>query len=392
MTRSQLGIVLLTTFLVFCTLYTPQPILPQLARDLGVPMTDAALVITVTLLPLGLAPIFYGYFLQAVPAKTMLRIALILLAVDQVLLFFVDDFMMMLALRFVQGLMMPALFTALMTYAASMAAPGRVRAVMGMYISATIVGGFFSRALSGYLASTLGWQWVFLVLGLAILVPAWLCGRLQADAELNFSRLDARAIGRVLRVPDFAWSYLALATIFIGFTGMLAMLPFRIETIRPESGSFLISLVYLGYMVGIPVALSSDRLVTRFRSEKTVLLIGVGAILVGFGFYLLPSVPVLFGFMLVLAAGMFLIHSTLSGFLNHAAPEHKGVVNGIYVSVYYLSGTLGSWLPLVLYRHFGWSLTIGIFIGLTALSAWLFSRLSSPGPAPAPPAVPPAAD
>lgn len=392
MTRGQLGIVLLTTFLVFCTLYTPQPILPQLARDLGVSMTDAALVITVTLIPLGLAPIFYGYFLQAIPARTMLRVALALLALDQLLLFFAADYWILLALRFAQGLMMPALFTALMTYAASMAAPGRVRAVMGMYIAATIVGGFFSRALSGYLAATLGWQYVFLVLGIALLIPAWLCGRLQADAELNFGRLDARAIGRVLRVSDFAWSYLALFTIFIGFTGMLAMLPFRMEAIRPDIGSFVISLVYLGYMVGIPMALVSDRLVTRFRSEKAVLLIGTSAILVGYGFYLLPSVPVLFGFMLVLAAGMFLIHSTLSGFLNHAAAEHKGVVNGIYVSVYYLSGALGSWLPLVAYRGFGWTHTLLGFIALTLLSAWFFSRLRTGHGVPSGPVPPPASD
>ena len=37
MTKGQLWIVLVTTFLVFCTLYTPQPILPQLAQDFSIP-------------------------------------------------------------------------------------------------------------------------------------------------------------------------------------------------------------------------------------------------------------------------------------------------------------------------------------------------------------------
>jgi YNFM family putative membrane transporter len=375
LTRGQLGIVLLTTLVVFSTLYTPQPILPQLARDFGVPVTDAALVITVTLLPLGLAPVLYGYFLQAVPARTMLRLALVLLALDQFALFFATAFWQLLALRFLQGLLLPALFTALMTYAASMAAPGRVRGVMGKYIAATIVGGFSSRALSGYLADTLGWQWVFLVIACLLLIPAWLSGRLEADAELNFSRLDARAIGRVLRVPDYAWSYLALFSVFFAFTGVLAMLPFRIEAIRPGSGSFLISLVYLGYMIGIPLALVSDRLVERMGGEKRVLLAGVALTGAGLLLYLLPSVPVLFVVMPALAAGMFLIHATLSGYLNHVASEHKGVVNGIYVSVYYLSGTLGSWLPLVLYQGIGWRDTLLLFIGLGILSAWFIGRL-----------------
>ena len=375
MTKGQLWIVLVTTFLVFCTLYTPQPILPQLAQDFSIPATDAALVITVTLLPLGLAPVFYGYFLQAIPARSMLRLSLILLALDQFALFFATSFWQLLTLRFLQGLLLPALFTALMTYAARMAAPGRIRAVMGQYVAATIIGGFTSRALSGFLADTLGWQWIFMVLGLALLVPAWLSGRLQADAELSFARLDTRAIGRTLRVPDYAWSYLALFVVFFGFTGVLALLPFRIGEIAPGTSSFVISLVYLGYMIGIPMALASDRLVAGFGSEKLVLLMGVSATGLGFVLYLIPDVSILFIVMLILAGGMFLFHATLSGFLNHSAIEHKGVVNGIYVSVYYLSGALGSWLPMMFYQSFGWHDTLLVFIGLALLSAWFISRL-----------------
>lgn len=376
MTRGQLGIVLATTFLVFCTLYTPQPILPQLARDFDVPITSAALMITVVLLPLGIAPVLYGYFLQAVPARTMLLASLSLISLGQLALFFATEFWQLLALRFIQGLLLPALFTAAMTYAASMALPGRIRAVMGMYIAATIAGGFGGRVLSGFLASTAGWQWVFLVLGLSLLLPAWLCGRLRADARLNFDRLDARAIGRVLRVPNYAWSYLALFTIFFCFTGILAMLPFRIEDIRPGTSSFVISLAYVGYMIGIPVALSSNRLVAWFHGEQIVLMIGAGAILCSLALFLMPNMTLLFVLMLVLAAGMFLIHATLSGYLNHTASEHKGVVNGIYVSVYYLSGTLGSWLPLVMYRWIGWRGTILVFVALALLSIWFFRRLA----------------
>lgn len=376
MTRGQLGIVLATTFLAFFTLYTPQPILPELARDFDVPITSAALVITVVLLPMGIAPLLYGYFLQAVPARTMLLASLSLVSLDQLALFFVTEFWQLLALRFIQGLLLPALFTAAMTYVASMAVPGRIRAVMGMYIAATIAGGFSSRVLSGYLASTVGWQWIFPLLGLALLVPIWFCARLQADAKLDIHRLDAKAIGRVLRVPNCAWSYLALFTIFFCFTGILAMLPFRIEDIRPGTSSFVISLVYVGYMFGIPAAISSDRLVAWFHGEQAVLMIGAGAVLSGLVLFLVPSLPLLFALMLVLAMGMFLVHATLSGYLNHTAMEHKGVVNGVYVSVYYLSGALGSWLPVVMYRWLGWQITILVFVALTVLSIWFFRRLT----------------
>ncbi|MGB5707471.1 MAG: MFS transporter [Arenicellales bacterium] len=378
MTRSQLGIVLFTTFLTFCTLYTPQPILPQLVTEFGVPMSDAALLITVTLLPLGLAPIFYGYFLQAVPARSMLQIALVLLIVDQAALFFATEFWQLLTLRFIQGLLLPALFTSLMTYCATMSSPTALRRNMGLYVAATILGGFSSRVLSGYLASTLGWQWVFLLLGVALIIPLLLTNKIDADAEVNFSRLDRKAIGRVLAVPNYTFAYLTLFAIFFVFLGILSLLPFRIKEIDPNASSFLISMVYFGYIIGIPTAIMSEGLVKRMNSEQKVLIAAVIANIIALVTYLAPQLAILFIMMLFLAGAMFLIHATLSGYVNHIAKEHKGVVNGIYVSVYYLSGTLGSWLPVLLYRHLGWQAVIVFSISILALSIHFIRKLTTP--------------
>lgn len=380
MTRSQLGIVLFMTFLTFCTLYTPQPILPQLVNEFGVPMSDAALLITVTLLPLGLAPIFYGYFLQAVPARSMLRIALSLLILDQIALFFATEFWHLMALRFIQGLLLPALFTALMTYCATMSAPKELRRTMGLYVAATILGGFSSRVFSGYLASTLGWQWVFLVLGLALLIPLLLTKQITADAEVNFSKLDRKAVGRVLAISNYSCAYLTLFAIFFVFLGILSLLPFRIKEIDPTASSLLISMVYFGYIIGIPAAIMSEGLVEKMKSEKKVLIAAVIANIIALAAYLAPQLAILFIMMLLLAGAMFLIHATLSGYVNQIAREHKGVVNGIYVSVYYLSGTLGSWLPVFLYHRYGWQSVIIASITILTLSIFFIRHLNTPAP------------
>jgi YNFM family putative membrane transporter len=74
--------------------------------------------------------------------------------------------------------------------------------------------------------------------------------------------------------------------------------------------------------------------------------------------------------MFFLAAGFFLIHALLSGLANHLAREHKGVVNGIYVSIYYFSGALGSWLPGYLYEAIEWQGMILVFMLILGLCAW----------------------
>ena len=395
MSIRHLGVILFTTFLTFCTLYTPQPILPQLVIEFDIAMTEATLLTTVTLIPLGLAPIFYGYFLQAVPAKLMLQGAVLLLIIDQIALFFASTFPVLLILRLLQGFLMPAIFTALMTYCANMSKPEDVRRIMGWYVAATIVGGFSSRALSGYLATYFGWQWIFLVLGIALLIPLWLCRSIPADATVNFARLDGKSILRIWKTPNYRFSYIALFTIFFAFTGILSMLPFRLTELMPDIDSFTISLVYLGYMIGIPAALLSNKLVSRLKSEQKVLFIGLILNIVGLIAYYSSNIILLFTMMLTLAAGLFLIHSTLSGYLNHNArkntchntsdseqetpiakpKEHAGVVNGIYVSVYYISGTLGSWLPVLGYQYLGWNTVISLFLCILMIPTYYICKL-----------------
>jgi hypothetical protein len=130
----NLIIALIATVISFSTLYIPQPMLPLLAESFGVSAGEAGLLMTVAMLPLAIAPSVYGYFLQAIPAKLMLTVALALLALDQVCFYFADEFWHLIVLRLLQGLLLPAIFTALMTYCASMVPAQLVRRAMGFYI------------------------------------------------------------------------------------------------------------------------------------------------------------------------------------------------------------------------------------------------------------------
>src|SRR5690606_35616327 len=137
MVSSPRTILLVTTVLSFCTLYAPQPILPSLARAFDVDPAGAALLVSITLAPLALAPIAYGYVLGAVPARRMLMAALVIMAASQLAFALAPDYRVALAARAALGLALPAAFTALMTATAAAAPPERVRQAMGTYIAAT---------------------------------------------------------------------------------------------------------------------------------------------------------------------------------------------------------------------------------------------------------------
>jgi YNFM family putative membrane transporter len=374
----NLVIALIATVVSFSTLYIPQPMLPLLAESFGVSAGEAGLLMTVAMLPLAIAPSVYGYFLQAIPAKLMLTVALALLALDQVCFYFADEFWHLIVLRLLQGLLLPAIFTALMTYCASMVPAQLVRRAMGFYIGATILGGFSGRLMGGVFASSFDWRSAFVVMGLMQLVPLLLLTRVESDADINFARLDPKSISRVLLNRNFRFMFLSLASVFFVFSGILNIVPFHLQNIDTTATPFIISLLYLGYLVGAPVSFFSDSISRLLSDERKGLWLGLA--IHGFGLVMLLFVAFegLVVTMFFLAAGFFLIHALLSGLTNHLAQEHKGVVNGIYVSIYYFSGALGSWLPGYLFEGLGWNTMVIVFMVILGFCAWSISQLRLP--------------
>ena len=298
---------------------------------------------------------------------------------NQIAFYLVDAFWQLLLLRLLQGLLLPAIFTALMTYCASTVPVQMVRRAMGYYIGATILGGFGGRLLGGLVASAFDWRAAFVVAGLLQLVPLLLMLKADSDADINFARLDPHSISRVLARRDFRFMFVALATVFFVFSGVLNLAPFHLRDLQPGATPLLISLLYLGYLVGVPVSFYSHSISTRLADERSGLLLGLALHTLGMAMLLFVDFAGLVAMMFFLAGGFFLIHALLSGLANHLASEHRGVVNGLYVSVYYLSGALGSWLPGYLYEAVAWHGMIVLFLGLLAVCAWSMSRLRVPG-------------
>jgi YNFM family putative membrane transporter len=375
----NLVIALIATVIAFSTLYIPQPMLPLLADRFGVSAGEAGLLMTLAMLPLAVAPVLYGYFLQAIPARLMLQIALSLLALNQACFYFADEFWHLLVLRLLQGLLLPAIFTALMTYCASMVASTSVRRAMGYYIGATILGGFLGRLLGGFFASSFDWRVAFVVMGVMQLLPLLLLTRVDADADINFARLDRGSVSRVLRTRSYRFMFLSLASVFFVFSGILNIIPFHLQDIKPDSTPLLVSMLYLGYLIGAPMSFFSESISRWLGDERRGLLLGLSIHAFGLVMTLFVALQGLIVTMFFLAAGFFLLHALLSGLANHLAREHKGVVNGLYVSIYYFSGALGSWLPGYLYEGIGWNGMIVIFMLILGFGAWSIGRLQIAG-------------
>ena len=371
----NLAIVVYCTIVGFAVLYATQPLLPLLAEQWGRPIADTALLTTATMIPLALGPLLYGYVLEHVSTKHMLGVGFAVLTVAQFAISLGPDYPVFFVLRTIEGMMLPAIFTALMTYSSAAGGQHNTRRNITIYIAATIAGGYSGRVLSGLLTDLFDWQAAFLFWACAALLATWLTTRLASDPRLRLGRPRLVEIRDLARRPVYAEGLASAFLLFFVFAAMLNFLPFHMRDNDPLISQSAIGLVYTGYLIGVVIALASLRLVRLCGGERRTLVAGSLVYLLGTAAFALPGNGFAYLSMLIFAAGMFTLHSVLSAFLNHLETERKGLVNGLYVSAYYAGGALGSYLPGFVYQQIGWNAFIALLLmllcALVALSLML---------------------
>lgn len=369
--------VLFTTVLALSALYLPQPLLPVLTSEFHISRETAALLTTISFLPLSLAPLFYGVLLETFSARRILRWAVFLLALSEILIFFTTTFNMLMVLRLIQGLLIPAMLTGLMTCASRLAPKGEVPRAMAWYIAATILGGFAGRFLSGVIATSLDWRYSFLLLGVSLFFAWFWLSRLPESGALKMQKPDLRVIGELLTEPVLRTGYGMVFCFFLVFAAMMNYLPFRLTELSPLANEFRIGAAYVGYLFGIVISLNAVRFQEKFGGARRVIVIALFCYGCALLVMMLPSVAALIGGMFLLCGAMFLTHSSAAGFLNQqAASDRQAVANGLYVAFYYGGGAVGSYLPGYIYRGFGWGGYMLVLFLVICLALFLAIKLA----------------
>ena len=359
-------VVIYITILALSALYAPQPLLPVLASEFGVSHDAAAALTTVAFLPLSIAPLVYGYILESFTPRQMLKVAVFLLAISELLFMAGDSFPVLLGLRLFQGMLIPAMLTALMTYVSIETEASQLRKMMAIYIASTIMGGFLGRLMSGSIATLFGWRYSFLILGISLLAGFFLLGRLKEGRRPQTVKPKANLIFSILRQKSFLKLYVTVFCFFFVFAAIMNFLPFRMTELDSTASEMRIGFMYSGYALGVLTAIFSVRIADRLGGALRTMACGLLVFGVALAGMVIADVLVLFAFMFLFCGSLFLVHSVASGHVNSLASENKGMVNGLYVAFYYCGGMFGSSLPGLAYRAYGWPVFIMILLAIVA--------------------------
>ena len=366
------------TVAAYAAMYVTQPLLPLLSAEFRLAPATAGLSVSAVVLAIAAGSFVAGPLSDAVGRKKVMVGALLLLLLPTLGCAAARSFPELVAMRAVQGLLIPGVTAVAVAWAGDHYAPGQLRTSVGAVIAASVAGGLLGRVASGFAAERGGWRSAFLVS--AVITGVGAAGMWRELPRSSPARSPWRGalsgmlghLGDRRLLGGFGLAF----CLFFGFIAIFTYLPFRLAAAPFRLSTQAISSAYLVYLAGIFVSPMAGRLASRVAPER-VMLAGLAISSAGVAVTLASSLPVVVAGLLVLVVGMFTAQAIGPSFVNEAATRAKGGANALYLAFYYLGGTLGSWLPGLAWERWGWpgvAASSGAAIGAAALAVWTLCR------------------
>jgi YNFM family putative membrane transporter len=374
----------------FLNLYATQAILPTLAREFGATLPRAGLTLTATLLAVALIAPFVGGVSDALGRRRLIVGASMILIAPTMLAAASPGLDVLILCRFVQGLLLPFIFAVTVAYIAEECPGPEGIQVTGTYAMGTIFGGFLGRFVAGWTTQYLGWRASFVVLG-ALTLGCAAAIRAFLPAEVRFQPVSGIARG-IAGFADQLRNPQVIATCAVGFSVLFSMVAtFTYANVLLAAppygfGPAQLGSVFVIYLLGMVATPVATRLALQFGRRRTVLLAAVVAV-AGLLLTLLPSLAAILLGMALAAAGIFTEQVLSLGYVAAAARGSRSTAVGLYVTSYYIGGSMGGILPASVWAHAGWSGCVALVVAVQ-VAAVVVTQAAWPRHTPAP-AMPP---
>jgi len=364
--------VAITGFCTFLNLYAPQALLPDLSREFGVGPTEISSMITASTLAIALTAPFTGAIADVLGRKRLITAAMFAVAVPTVMVALSRDVQAIVVWRFIQGLMLPPIFTVALAYVGDEWRPAQVAGVAGIYVAGSSIGGFCGRLIPGVLSEVIGWRPAFLVLAAILLIGAIVVAT-TLPRERRFRRSEGfvasgRQMLRHIRNPQLIAIYAVGFGVLFNFIAVFTYVSFHLAAPPYDFTPAKLGLLFITYLVGILCAPMTGWAVTRFGRRGFILvLMAIWAV----GLALLLAAPVsliVLGLVLCAGCGM-LCQATSTGYVTATAHEGRSSAVGLYVSSFYVGGSVGGFVPGLAWSVAGWPGVIALAAAVLVIIA-----------------------
>ena len=377
--RISKGMVLLLAAacgLIVANLYYAQTLVGQIGASTGLSSAAAGIIVTITQIGYVAGLLFIVPVSDLTENRRLVTLSLTALIGALLAAAFAPNAPVFLAASLLIGLgsVVAQILVPFATYLASEEQRGRV---VGSVMSGLLLGIMFARPLASFIASAWRWQAVFAMSAILVAVLAILLARLlpqrRPSSSARYRELIVSLGGLFKDTPVLRRRAFYQACLFGAFSLFWTAIPMQLTDRfgMSQQGIALFALAGVGGAVAAPIAgRLADKGWTRPLTGFAMAIAAVSFMLT----YLFQSDSTASLVLLVLAAIM--LDMAVSGNLvlgqraiYSLGKEARGRLNGLFMSIFFIGGAIGSFIGGWSYAYGGWNAAswIGASLPLAAL-------------------------
>jgi len=359
-------------FAAFVNLYSPQALLPELAREFGVGAGEISTLMTAGTAAIALTAPFTGALADVLGRKRLITAASFAVVVPTLIMTLASSVPQLVFWRFAQGLLLPPIFTVAVAYVGDEWPPIEVPRVAGLFISGSSIGGFSGRFMTGAIADLIGWRASFAAVALLTLAAAIII-TIALPRERRFVRsggflASARQILAHLRNPRLLGIYAVGFGVLFNFIATFTYVSFHLAGPPYFFSSTLLGAIFVTYLGGSFLVPWVGRAILLFGRRRFVL--GIIAIWIAGALMLLaPPVSVIIAGLTLCATCGLVCQAVSTGYVITTAREGRSSAAGLYASTFYIGGSAGASLVGLVWNAAGWNGCVATIVAVQAVMA-----------------------
>ena len=367
-----LALMAVATGLSVANCYYNQPLLSSMAKDFAVSDFSASMVATLTPIGYMLGLVFVIPLGDLLPRKRLILINYLISACALLAIALAPNIYWVWGASLLDGAssVMPQFFIPLVSYNST---PNHKVRNVGIIQACLLIGILGSRVVSGLLADVWGWRsvyWVACVLMLGCFLAIHkMFPALPKSSQGNYRNLMKSLSRLFLKYPYLRIASLRAALAYGSFFALWSCLAFRMKQAPFFASDDIIGALGLCGLAGASTVVFISGYIRKYGARFFSLAGGcviLAAWLLAFwgdGSYLWLIIAIL-----LIDAGMQSVH--LANQTSVVALDESAInrVNTVYMTIYFLGGSAGTFVSGLSWQHFGWTGVVGAGIAFAVAS------------------------
>lgn len=361
-------------------LYYNQPLLNMIRHELGVSEFKTNLIAMVTQIGYAIGLLFIVPLGDLYQRKKIILTNFILLIFSLLTIALALDINLILIASFVTGVcsMIPQIFIPI---ASQFSRPENKGRNVGIVISGLLTGILASRVVSGFIGELFGWREMYFIAAGMMLVCAIIVLKVLPDIQPNFkgkySGLMKSLLTLLKEFPQLGIYSVRAALNFGSFLAMWSCLAFKMGQAPFFANSNVIGLLGLCGIAGALTASFVGKYVKRVGVRRFNF-IGCGLILLAW-LLLFTGENIHIGIIagiIIIDIGMQCIQLSNQTSVFYLCPQASNRINTIFMTTYFIGGSLGTFLAGTFWHWYGWHgvILIGAILTGTSLLITIFYK------------------